>query len=196
MISPLALLMLLAAQGLLAARGLLAAQGLQCAADLPASDGVTSCSAQESCQRKRLQGHRQRSRCSPRDLMHRRRLIMCRVPSCVAVVSARSVNWTKEPCSTRWCPRSWSLDRPRTGGGRREHRHARGARRDARRSAAGAAGWHGHAPRCRPTRDARRDRTTATCRRVMRMPTCLTRDESRGPCARGPVTRGKKALQL
>jgi len=181
---------------LLAAQGLLAARARRCAADLPASDGATSCSAQKSCRRKRLQGHRQRSRCSPRDLMHRRRLIMCRVPSCVAVVSARSVNWTKEPCSTRWCPRSWSLDRPRTGGGRREHRHARGARRDARRSAAGAAGWHGHAPRCRPTRDARRDRTTATCRRVMRMPTCLTRDESRGPCARGPVTRGKKALQL
>ena len=100
----------------------------------------------------------------------------------------------KEPCSTRWCPRSWSLDRPRTGGGRREHRHARGARRDARRRAAGAAGWHGHALRCRPTRDARRDRTTATSRRVMRipvpapvpvrMPTCLTRDESRGPCVR------------
>jgi hypothetical protein len=170
---------------------------LRCAADLPAFDGATSCSAQESRRRKRLQGHRQRSRCSPRDLMHRRRLIMCRVPSCVAVVSARSVNWTKEPCSTRWCPRSWSLDRPRTGGGRREHRHARGARRDARRSAAGAAGWHGHALRCRPTRDARRDRTTATSRRgrvmripvyrspvPVRMPTCLTRDESRGPCAR------------
>ena len=161
MISPLALLMLLAAQGLLAARGLLAAQGLQCAADLPVSDGVTSCSAQESCQRKRLQGHRQRSRCSPRDLMHRRRLIMCHVPSCVAVVSARTeVSTGLSSRAARDIVLGRSSDRrPRTGGARREHRHACGARRDARRSAAGAAGWHGHAPRCRPTRDARRDRT-------------------------------------
>jgi hypothetical protein len=174
MISPLALLMLLAAQGLLASRGLLAAQGLQCAADLPASDGVTSCSAQESCQRKRLQGHRQRSRCSPRDLMHRRRLIMCHAPSCVAVVSARTeVSTGLSSRAARDIVLGRSSDRrPRTGGARREHRHARGARRDARR-------------RRRPARPAGAGTRHDADPRPTRQPTCDARAEARPrACAR------------
>jgi len=117
---------------LLAAQGLLAARARRCAADLPASDGATSCSAQKSCRRKRLQGHRQRSRCSPRDLMHRRRLVMCSVPSCVAVVllTGLSSRAARDGVLGRSSDR-----RPRTGGARREHRHACGARRDARRRA-------------------------------------------------------------
>ena len=163
MISPLALLMLLAAQGLLAARGLLAAQGLQCAADLPASDGVTSCSAQESCQRKRLQSHRQRSRCSPRDLMHRRRLIMCHAPSCVDVVSARTeVSTGLSSRAARDIVLGRSSDRrPRTGGARREHRHACGARRDARRrrrpAGAGTRQHDAEPPATDATTDMRRE---------------------------------------
>jgi hypothetical protein len=56
--------------------------------------------------------------------------------------------------------------RPRTGGARREHRHARGA---------GAAGWRGHAPRCRPTRaHARRDTVRSPMRRAARAETDRT----------------------